>query len=101
MSEEDAVGIINDGSIDVFFYDGHHGAANTDEAIRRYLPKLKSPAVLVVDDYDWGPPCLGVDRVIQALPELGWREVRHWELTAHVPPVDPHNGMYVGVLERT
>lgn len=100
MDEAEAIYYIDREFVDVFFYDGHHGAENTTDAIIRYLPALKDVAVLLVDDYDWGPPCIGVHHALREFPRMGWRVAKSWEHTCHVPPVNSHNGLYIGVLER-
>ena len=63
--------------VDVFFYDGDHGAEATEYTIRRMLPLLAREAALVVDDSNM--PGV-VDAALRAVH--GLTIVRRWDLPA-------------------
>lgn len=70
--DEDCLKYFSDGSIDIIHIDGNHSEELACKNVHLWWPKIKTGAVVIMDDIDWAGPSKAVDLLKEyGVSELG------------------------------
>jgi GT2 family glycosyltransferase/tetratricopeptide (TPR) repeat protein/2-polyprenyl-3-methyl-5-hydroxy-6-metoxy-1,4-benzoquinol methylase len=87
------------GSVNVYFYDGHHAFEAQRDALVRFADIVADPFVLIIDDWNFDYVQQGTRT---ALEQLGWSVRTEWcRETGYNGDADSWwNGLFVAVIEK-
>ena len=105
LLDQDCFGVTSLPPIDVYLYDGDHSYELQYKAMTHFAGFLRRPAIVVVDDWNWGSVRQGTLDGLRDVPGLKVEfstEIRHTADDTHSPPdvaaAEFWNGIYVAVV---